>query len=240
MPLSSTDIVRKLLFVPPSMPAVDLLAQMQASRIASRVGDRRIRRHRRTRLDGGPGRAGRRRDRGRARRGERATVVRQYDGSFLADGRAPIEDVVASRRQGFRHRRSCERSRHARRLRGRSDRAGAGSRRTGPRSRILGIPDARRRSAAHQEDPHLSPRRTARAEREARRRDGDGNRAGATAGAPLGEASPTAEAARETTPAAPADEVAPPHRRRRPPRRQRRQPATRFTRLHPPRMRPAP
>ncbi|MGA8411595.1 MAG: hypothetical protein WB756_07535, partial [Xanthobacteraceae bacterium] len=30
------------------------------------------------------------------------------------------------------------------------------------------------------------------------------------AGAPLGEASPTAEAARETTPAAPADEVAPP------------------------------
>jgi len=33
LPLSEADIIRKLLFVPPSMRAIDLLAQMQASRI---------------------------------------------------------------------------------------------------------------------------------------------------------------------------------------------------------------
>jgi CBS domain containing-hemolysin-like protein len=33
LPLSETSIIRKLLFVPPSMRAIDLLAQMQASRI---------------------------------------------------------------------------------------------------------------------------------------------------------------------------------------------------------------
>ena len=33
MPLSSTKIVREMLFVPPSMPALDLLAKMQATRI---------------------------------------------------------------------------------------------------------------------------------------------------------------------------------------------------------------
>jgi len=33
LPLSETNIIRKLLFVPPSMRAIDLLAQMQASRI---------------------------------------------------------------------------------------------------------------------------------------------------------------------------------------------------------------
>src|SRR5690606_12279755 len=33
MPLSLTRIVRTILFVPPSMPAMDLLAKMQATRI---------------------------------------------------------------------------------------------------------------------------------------------------------------------------------------------------------------
>ena len=33
MPLSSTKIMREMLFVPPSMPAIDLLAKMQATRI---------------------------------------------------------------------------------------------------------------------------------------------------------------------------------------------------------------
>ena len=33
MPLSAAKIVRELLFVPPSMPAIDLLAKMQATRI---------------------------------------------------------------------------------------------------------------------------------------------------------------------------------------------------------------
>ena len=33
LPLSATRIVREMLFVPPSMPAIDLLAKMQATRI---------------------------------------------------------------------------------------------------------------------------------------------------------------------------------------------------------------
>src|SRR6202000_923912 len=33
LPLTEANIIRKLLFVPPSMRAIDLLAQMQASRI---------------------------------------------------------------------------------------------------------------------------------------------------------------------------------------------------------------
>jgi Mg2+/Co2+ transporter CorB len=33
LPLADANIIRKLLFVPPSMRAIDLLAQMQASRI---------------------------------------------------------------------------------------------------------------------------------------------------------------------------------------------------------------
>ena len=33
MPLADANIIRKLLYVPPSMRAIDLLAQMQASRI---------------------------------------------------------------------------------------------------------------------------------------------------------------------------------------------------------------
>jgi CBS domain containing-hemolysin-like protein len=33
LPLSEANIIRKLLYVPPSMPAIDLLAQMQAARI---------------------------------------------------------------------------------------------------------------------------------------------------------------------------------------------------------------
>src|SRR5262249_57501607 len=33
VPLSSTKLVRTILFVPPSMPAIDLLAKMQATRI---------------------------------------------------------------------------------------------------------------------------------------------------------------------------------------------------------------
>ena len=33
LPLSEANIIRKLIYVPPSMPAIDLLAQMQASRI---------------------------------------------------------------------------------------------------------------------------------------------------------------------------------------------------------------
>jgi CBS domain containing-hemolysin-like protein len=96
VPLSAAKIVRSLLFVPPSMPAVDLLAKMQASRIhlalvideyggtdglvsmedlvEQVVGD----------IEDEHDEA------------DALKVIRQSDGSFLADGRAHIEDVVAS------------------------------------------------------------------------------------------------------------------------------------------------
>ena len=96
LPLSAAKIVRALLFVPPSMPAIDLLAKMQATRIhlalvideyggtdglisledivEQVVGDIEDE-HDETGIH---------------------TVVRQWDGSFLADGRASLEDVVTS------------------------------------------------------------------------------------------------------------------------------------------------
>jgi hemolysin (HlyC) family protein len=94
--LSSTSIIREVLFVPPSMPAIDLLAKMQATRIhlalvideyggtdgiasiedivEQIVGDIEDEHD-----DDQP-----------------PAVVRQIDGSFLADARAPLEDVVAT------------------------------------------------------------------------------------------------------------------------------------------------
>jgi CBS domain containing-hemolysin-like protein len=96
VPLSSTDIVRKILFVPPSMPAIDLLAKMQAARIQLAlvideyggtdglvsiediveqiVGDIEDEHDE----DALP------------------SVVRQPDGSFVADARANLEDVTAT------------------------------------------------------------------------------------------------------------------------------------------------
>jgi len=95
MPLSSTNIVREMLFVPPSMPAMDLLAKMQATRIhlslvvdeyggadgvvsiedivEQIVGDIADEHDE----DTAPG------------------VIRQPDGSYVADARASIEDVAA-------------------------------------------------------------------------------------------------------------------------------------------------
>jgi CBS domain containing-hemolysin-like protein len=91
--LASANIVRKILFVPPSMPAIDLLAKMQATRIhlalvideyggtdgivsmedivEQIVGDIEDE-HDET---------------------EMPAAVRQADGSFLADARAHLEDV---------------------------------------------------------------------------------------------------------------------------------------------------
>src|SRR5215813_176694 len=63
MPLSATKIVREILFVPPSMRVIDLLARMQATRI------------------------------------HLALVVDEYggtDGSYVADARATIEDVIGT------------------------------------------------------------------------------------------------------------------------------------------------
>ncbi len=95
MPLAHAGIVRKLLYVPPSMPAIDLLAQMQATRvhlalvvdeyggtdglvsiedlveqIVGRIDDEHD--------DDTP-----------------PSIIKQPDNSFIADARAPIEDVIA-------------------------------------------------------------------------------------------------------------------------------------------------
>jgi CBS domain containing-hemolysin-like protein len=96
VPLSSTKLVRTILFVPPSMPAIDLLAKMQATRIhlalvideyggtdglisiedivEQIVGDIED------------------------EHDEDATVgvVRQQDGSYLANARANLDDVTAT------------------------------------------------------------------------------------------------------------------------------------------------
>jgi CBS domain containing-hemolysin-like protein len=95
MPLSATRIIRTILFVPPSMPAIDLLAKMQATRIhlalvideyggtdglasiedivEEIVGDIEDEHDEAT----------------------KHTIIRQPDGSFLAFGRASLEDAVA-------------------------------------------------------------------------------------------------------------------------------------------------
>jgi CBS domain containing-hemolysin-like protein len=70
MPLAEANIIRKLLYVPPSMRAIDLLAQMQASRIhlalvVDEYGG----------TDGPP------------------SIVRQGDNTFIADARASLEDA---------------------------------------------------------------------------------------------------------------------------------------------------
>ena len=95
MPLSATKIIRTILFVPPSMPAIDLLAKMQATRIhlaliideyggtdglasiedivEEIVGDIEDEHDEAT-------------ERG---------VIRQPDGSYVAVGRASLEEAVA-------------------------------------------------------------------------------------------------------------------------------------------------
>lgn len=96
MPLSQTKLVRTILFVPPSMPTLDLLAKMQATRI-----------HLALVIDEYGGTDGLvsiedlveqivgdiedEHDEQAAH-----TVMRQPDGSFLADARATLEDVVGT------------------------------------------------------------------------------------------------------------------------------------------------
>jgi CBS domain containing-hemolysin-like protein len=96
VPLAEAKIIREILFVPPSMPALDLLAKMQATRI-----------HLALVIDeyGGTdgivsiedvveevfGEIEDEHD-----EDETPAIVRQPDGSFLADARAPLEDVVAT------------------------------------------------------------------------------------------------------------------------------------------------
>jgi CBS domain containing-hemolysin-like protein len=95
MPLSTADIMREILFVPPSMRAIDLLARMQATRIhLALVVDEY----------GGTdgiisiediveeivGEIADEHD-----EDELPAVVHQPDGSYVADARAKLEDVVA-------------------------------------------------------------------------------------------------------------------------------------------------
>jgi CBS domain containing-hemolysin-like protein len=95
MPLSAAKIGRTILFVPPSMPAIDLLAKMQATRI-----------HLALVIDeyGGTDGLVSMEDIVELIVGDiedehdediEHHVVRQPDGSFLADGRASLEEVVA-------------------------------------------------------------------------------------------------------------------------------------------------
>jgi CBS domain containing-hemolysin-like protein len=94
-PLSALKIIRDILFVPPSMPAIDLLAKMQASRIhLALVVDEY----------GGTDGIVSIEDLVEQIVGEIAdehdeetapTVIRQADGTFLADARASLEDVIA-------------------------------------------------------------------------------------------------------------------------------------------------
>jgi CBS domain containing-hemolysin-like protein len=96
LPLSSAKIVRSLLFVPPSMPAIDLLAKMQASHIhlalvIDEYGGTDGLVSMEDLVEQVVGEIEDEHDEADGRE-----VVRQYDGSYLADGRANIEDVVAS------------------------------------------------------------------------------------------------------------------------------------------------
>jgi CBS domain containing-hemolysin-like protein len=95
LPLSAARITRELLFIPPSMPTIDLLAKMQASRI-----------HLALVIDeyGGTDGLVSIEDIVEQIVGEIAdehdedappTVVRQPDGTFLADARASLDDVSA-------------------------------------------------------------------------------------------------------------------------------------------------
>jgi hemolysin (HlyC) family protein len=101
MPLSSAKLVREILFVPPSMRVIDLLARMQATRI-----------HLALVIDeyGGTDGLVSIEDIVEQIVGEIAdehdedelpAVVRQADGSYIADARAPLEDVVAIVGNGF-------------------------------------------------------------------------------------------------------------------------------------------
>src|SRR5262249_8788041 len=100
MPLSAAKLgarlVREMLFVPPSMPVLDLLAKMQATRIhLALVVDEY----------GGTDGAVSMEDIVEEIVGEIAdehdehlapSVIRQADGSFLADGRASLEDITST------------------------------------------------------------------------------------------------------------------------------------------------
>ena len=148
--------------MPPSMPAIDLLAKMQATRI-----------HLALVIDeyGGTDGIVSIEDIVEQIVGdiedehdddEAPAVVRQADGSFLADARAPLEDVVAAVGPEFDVSEVTQRGRYARRLHHDAGRAAAGARRGGAGSGRLRDRGARRRSAPHEAAAHHAPQRPAR------------------------------------------------------------------------------
>ncbi len=95
MPLKTTRIVRDILYAPPSMPALDLLAKMQATRIHLALiideyggSDGLVSMEDLVELIVGD-------IADEHDEAESAAVLRQSDGSFIATGRASLEDVRA-------------------------------------------------------------------------------------------------------------------------------------------------
>jgi CBS domain containing-hemolysin-like protein len=93
LPLSATKIVRTMLFAPPSMPAVDLLAKMQATRIhlalvVDEYGGTDGLVSMEDIVEQIVGDIADEHD-----EDEQPSVLRQYDGSFIADARASLDDV---------------------------------------------------------------------------------------------------------------------------------------------------
>ena len=95
LPLSSAKIVREILYAPPSMPALDLLARMQATRIHLALvideyggTDGLVSMEDLVELIVGDIADEHDED-------EAQTIVKQSDGSFLATGRASLEEVRA-------------------------------------------------------------------------------------------------------------------------------------------------
>ena len=156
MPLSATKIVREILYAPPSMPVLDLLAKMQTTRIhLALVVDEY----------GGADGVVSIEDIVEQIVGEIADehdeedppgVVRQPDGSFSADARASLEDVASIVGSEFDVGRSREGGGHARRLCCDPDRPRAGARRTRPRPRSVRDRNPRRRSPSSEEAQDLS------------------------------------------------------------------------------------
>jgi CBS domain containing-hemolysin-like protein len=94
--LSLAKIVRAMLFVPPSMPALDLLAKMQATRIhlalvVDEYGGTDGLVSMEDIVEQIVGEIGDEHD-----EDETPSVLRQADGSFIADARASLEDVTAA------------------------------------------------------------------------------------------------------------------------------------------------
>ena len=173
MPLWQANIIRKLLFVPPSMRAIDLLAQMQASRIhLALVVDEY----------GGTDGLVSIEDIVEQIVGEiddehdsddPPSIVRQADNSFIADARARLDDVRVGDRRGFCDRRSRRRGRDARRLSRDPCRPAAGPWRGhfGPGNYEIEVLDADPRRVKRLRIATRKERPPARSQREGRRRE---------------------------------------------------------------------